>query len=127
MSDSRPPGFLAPVLANAAAPAVRSILRTMSSPLAKVMTPAALTSLRYPVPPTFAHIESVPVPCPDCGRAWVRWSSLTSQLYDGGIGFPLSTDRRANVPVRCDRCRKTRHISGRAVGYRLRSGRPPLG
>ena len=114
MASDEPPrvSFLAPLLANVTAPVTESITAAVRRAM---MLPAA---------------EVSEVPCPRCGDVIALWARLTRCLYrvarDGGLGAPLSTDHRENVAVTCDRCGKTRHTSGRAVGRHLHNGRPPL-
>lgn len=102
--------FLAPVFAAVTAPAIQAI--------GAIMARAALGA---PV----AEIE-----CPHCHRVIAVWAGMTRLLYaaqgDRLLGPPLSTDWQANVDIRCPRCGKGWHASGRAVGRNLHNGRPPL-
>jgi len=111
MSSADPRRFLAPLTANLMAPVTEAIRRTATS--------------------TALHARLADVTCPRCGSLCAIWAELTRCLYqparDGRNGAPLSTDCREDVGVRCDGCGRTYRTSGRAVGYRLRKGLPPLG
>jgi hypothetical protein len=113
MASDEPPrvSFLAPLLANIAAPVTESITAAVRSVM---VLPAA---------------EVSQIPCPGCGNVIALWARLTRCLYEprrDGLGRPLSTNHREDVAVTCDRCGKTRRTSGRAVGRNLYNGRPPL-
>lgn len=105
--------FLAPVFAAMTAPAAE-----IGRALARAMMPAT---------------EVVTIRCPRarCGRVIGVWWKGTELLYppprDDRLGSALSASRTANVGLRCGRCRRTWHISGRAIGRNLANGRPPLG
>ena len=110
-SDDQPRvPFLAPAIANIMAPVTETVVR------GALALPAA---------------ETRDVPCRRCGDVIALWARLTRCLYpvtrDGGLGaVPLSKNHCEDVPVHCDRCRKTYRTSGRAVGRNLHNGRPPL-
>jgi ribosomal protein S27E len=112
ISDEPPRvSFLAPLTASVMAPVTESIAAS------------ARSATRLP------GAEIIEVTCPRCGDVIAVWARLTRCLYKprrGGLGAPLSTDRRENVAVTCGRCGKTWHTSGRAVGRHLHNGRPPL-
>jgi hypothetical protein len=107
----KPPNFLAPVIANATAPAAEAVRRAIKS--------------------VMPHARLADVPCPRCGTVLVVWAALTGCLYrpTGGdaLGLPLSTNRRERVTVACT-CHPhaTWKTSGRGVGRALHNGRPPL-
>jgi hypothetical protein len=96
--------------------------------LALAAAPVA-EAVRRVIVAQFRGVVPTPVPCPRCGQPCALWSPRTRCLYatgpGGGIGAALGGSR-ANVAVRCDRCRVTWHTSGRAVGRNLHNGRPPL-
>ena len=101
--------FLAPVINRMMAPIVAPIAETARRALDSMV---------------------IEVPCPRCEEACALWERESRLLYhvarDGALGLPLSTNHRENVPVRCDRCNRTYHTSGSAVGYNRRNSRPLL-
>jgi len=98
------------------------------------INPIALAMARLDAPMREAlrrvgQVEMSPVDCPKCGTTLAVFVPIDGCLYrwiDGRRGDPLSLDRRAEVPVRCEQCHTTRHTSGRGVGRALHNGRPPL-